>query len=66
MAILLMHSILIIHKVRKNALGYLVSNHLIRRALYKEVITKPNIKIISGTYVVNVSTGEHSAFVKLK
>ena len=54
------------HKVRKNALGYLVSNHLIRKALYKEVITKPNIKIISGTSVVNVNTGEHSAFVKLK
>ena len=54
------------HKVRKNALGYLVSNHLIRRALYKEVITKPNIKIISDTSVVNVNTGEHNAFVKLK
>ena len=54
------------HKVRKNALGYLVSNHLIRKALYKEVITKPNIKIISGTSVVKVNTSEHSAFVKLK
>ena len=54
------------HKVRKNALGYLVSNHLIRKALYKEVITKPNIKIISDTSVVNVNTSEHSAFVKLK
>ena len=54
------------HKVRKNALGYLVSNHFIRRALYKEVVTKQNIKIISDTSVINIHTGEHSAFVKLK
>ena len=53
------------HKVHKKALGYLVSNHLIRRALYKEAITKPNIKIISDTSVVNVNTDEYSAFVRL-
>ena len=53
------------HKVHKKALGYLVSNHLIRKALYKEAITKPNIKIISDTSVVNVNTDEYSAFVRL-
>ena len=53
------------HKVHKKALGYLVSNHLIRRALYQEAITKPNINIISDTSVVNVNTDEYSAFVRL-
>ena len=45
-------------KAQKKALGYLVSNHLIRRALYKEIVTKPNIKIISNASVVNVSTND--------
>ena len=53
------------NKVHKKALGYLVSNHLIRRALYQEAITKPNINIISDTSVVNVNTDEYSAFVRL-
>ena len=53
------------HKVHKKALGYLVSNHLIRKALYQEAITKPNINIISDTSVVNVNTGEYSAFARL-
>ena len=53
------------HKIHKKALGYLVSNHLIRRALYQEAITKPNINIISDTSVVNVNTDEYNAFVRL-
>ena len=53
------------HKIHKKALGYLVSNHLIRRALYQEAITKPNINIISDTSVVNVNTDEYSAFARL-
>ena len=53
------------HKVYRKALGYLVSNHLIRKALYQEAITKPNINIISDTSVVNVNTDEYSAFVRL-
>jgi len=52
-------------KIQKNALGYLISNHLIRRALYKEIITKPNIKIISNVSVVNVSTNDAYASVTL-
>ena len=35
------------NKVHKEALGYLVSNHLIKKALYQEAITKSNIKIIT-------------------
>ena len=52
------------HKVHKEALGYLVSNHLIKKGLYKEAITKSNIKIITNTSVVNVSSRKQYAFIK--
>ena len=52
------------HKVHKEALGYLVSNHLIRKALYKEAITKSNIKIITNTPVVSISSRKQYAFIK--
>ena len=52
------------HKVHKEALGYLVSNHLIKKVLYKEAITKSNIKIITNTSVVNVSSRKQYAFIK--
>ena len=52
------------HKVHKEALGYLVSNHLIKKMLYKEAITKSNIKIITNTSVVNVSSRKQYAFIK--
>jgi len=52
------------HKVHKEALGYLVSNHLIRKALYKEVVTKSNIKIITNTPVVSISSRKQYAFIK--
>ncbi len=53
------------NKVQENALGYLVSNHLIRKALYEEATTKPNIKIISNTSVIKLNTYERSALVRL-
>jgi len=40
--------------VRKNVLGYLVSNHQIKKYLYKLAKTKKNIKIISNTEVIDV------------
>jgi len=52
------------HKVHKEALGYLVSNHLIKKALYQEAITKSNIKIITNTSVVNVSSRKQYAYIK--
>ena len=52
------------NKVQTEALGYLVSNHLIKKALYKVAITKPNIKIITNTSVVNVSSRKQYAFIK--
>ena len=52
------------HKVHKEALGYLVSNHLIKKALYKKVITRPNIEIITNTSVVEVNSRKQYATVK--
>ena len=52
------------HKVHKEALGYLVSNHLIKKALYKKVITRPNIEIITNTSVVEVNSKKQYATVK--
>ena len=52
------------NKVHREALGYLVSNHLIKKALYKEAITKPNIKIINNTSVVNVSSRKQDVLIK--
>jgi len=47
------------------ALGYLVSNHVIRRALYEEVRTFENVEILSGLTVTSVSTNDGSATVTL-
>jgi len=52
------------HEVHKEALGYLVSNHLIKKALYKKVITRPNIEIITNTSVVKVSSRKQYATVE--
>ena len=52
-----------LQKIKKDALGYLVSNNIIRRSLYKEVITKPNIKTIFNTTVININTCEKEAIV---
>ena len=40
--------------VQKKALGYLVSNHFIKKALYKEIKTKPNIIIMPNTSATNI------------
>ena len=52
-------------KVSSDALGYLVSNHIIRKALYEEIITKKNIEIISNSSVSKIKTNEKSATIKL-
>ena len=52
------------HKVHKEALGYLVSNHLIKKALYEKVITRPNIEVITNTSVVEVNSRKQYATVK--
>jgi len=52
-------------KVNKDALGYLVSNHHIRKALYDEVITKPNIKIVSNASILKINTNNDYASVTL-
>ena len=48
-----------------DALGYLVSNHLIRRALYEESSNYDNIDIITDTIVTSVNTGDTSSTVTL-
>ena len=40
----------------KETLGYLVSNHLIRKALYEALGSFPNVKLITGLEVVSVTT----------
>ena len=52
-------------KVSKDALGYLVSNHVIRKALYEKVITKPNIKIISNTSITGINSSNQFTSVTL-
>ena len=52
------------NKVHKEALGYLVSNHLIKKALYNEAISKPNIKIINNTSIVKISSSKKEALIK--
>ena len=52
-------------EAKKETLGYLVSNHLIRKAIYEEVITLPNVKIIDDVSVEKVITGEKSGTVTL-
>lgn len=47
------------------ALGYVVPNHLIRKALYEEVITKENIEILTDTSVLDVQITPQQATVKL-
>ncbi len=47
------------------ALGYIVSNHHIRKALFDEVTTFPNIDIIADTSVASVTTSTNEASVVL-
>lgn len=46
-------------------LGHLVPNHLIRRALFAEVLTQPDVEVVAGVSVSNVRCDEHGAQVSL-
>ncbi len=52
-------------KACHDALGYLVSNHLIRKALYEEVETLSNVRLITNIAVTSVSTDSEGASVLL-
>ncbi len=47
------------------ALGYLIPNHLIRKAFYDEVVTFKNIKLITDCSVTHVETNSSSGSVTL-
>ena len=46
-------------------LGYIISNHLIRKALYEEVETVTNVEIITDAAVISVKTNDNKAIVAL-
>lgn len=48
-----------------NVLGYMVSNHLIRKALYDEVVTGDHVRILADVVVDDVSTDRDDARVSL-
>ena len=52
-------------KVCDDALGYIVSNHLIRKALFDEVQTLPNVELLTDTAAVSVATDREKALVQL-
>ena len=49
----------------KCALGYIVSNHLIRKALYKSLHGFSNIRLIAGVEAVSVTTDSRRASLRL-
>ena len=51
-------------EIKKNILGYLVANNQIKKALYKVVKTKKNIKIISNTNIDEIE--ESKNIIKIK
>ena len=48
-----------------DALGYIVSNHVIRKALFDEVQTLDNIELIANLAVTSVSTNDSKASIVL-
>ena len=48
-----------------NVLGHIVSNHLIRKALYDEVVTGDHVRILPDVVVDDVSTDRDGASVNL-
>jgi len=52
-------------KVCDDALGYLVSNHVIRRAVYEEVATLDNVELLTGVTATSVTTDPEQASVTL-
>ena len=49
----------------KDMLGYLVSNHLIRKALYEALAGFADVKLMAGVEVVSVTTGAAGGSVRL-
>ncbi|ELA09386.1 hypothetical protein MOMA_03250 [Moraxella macacae 0408225] len=47
-------------------LGYLISNHLIRKACYESVKSQPNIKLLCGIGVKSVATNDVCNYVELE
>lgn len=52
-------------KVCSDALGYLIPNYLIRKALYEQVETIPNVQLITDVVVTSVTTNSEEASVLL-
>ncbi len=50
---------------RKEALGYMVPNHLIRKAVYETLDGFTNVDLMTGVEARSVSTGHHAAFAHL-
>ena len=53
------------HYAATDALGYLVANHVIRKALYEQAMTLSNVSIQTGVSVDAVHSSEDSAAVSL-
>ncbi|WII93774.1 5-demethoxyubiquinol-8 5-hydroxylase UbiM [Kingella negevensis] len=51
---------------KTDRLGYLISNHNIRRAAYEEVVECSNVKLLCGIGVKHVETNEQRALVELE
>ena len=53
-------------KSGKDNLGYMISNHLIRKAAFDVVKPLKNVKLMTGVEVANVTTNDHVGEVTLK
>lgn len=51
--------------INKSELGYIVSNHLIRKALYKSLDGFSNIRLITGVGATSVTTDNSGASIRL-
>ncbi len=52
-------------KSKSDALGYLVSNHLIKKSLFQEVIKLSNVELITDVVVQDIKSDDQSATVFL-
>ncbi len=52
-------------KVANDILGYIIPNHLIRKALYERVITQSNVNLITDTTVTSMNNDRTSGSVGL-
>ncbi|MEK7801587.1 MAG: FAD-dependent monooxygenase, partial [Pseudomonadota bacterium] len=63
----LTNSLFFDHRISgKDNLGYMISNHLIRKAAYDIVKTRKNIKLITDVEVAHVQTNDFNGVVTLK